>query len=47
MKDLYKAVHGHFKAERYDKNDNLIDTPVDDHNMIMTPARTSMQNWLK
>ena len=42
MKDLYKAIHGHFKAERYDKNDNLIDTPVDDHNMIMTPARTSM-----
>ena len=42
MIDLYNAFHGHFKAERYDKNDNLIDTPVDDHNMIMTPARTSM-----
>ena len=42
MKDLFKGVKGHFKAERLDAFDNVIDTPVDDHNMIMTSARTSM-----
>ena len=42
MKDLFKGVKGHFKAERLDACDNVIDTPVDDHNMIMTSARTSM-----
>lgn len=43
MKDLYNlALRGHFKVERYDSKDNLIDVPVDDHNMIMTNARLSM-----
>ena len=42
MKDLFKGVKGHFKAERLDAFDNVIDTPVDDHNMIMTTARISM-----
>lgn len=35
-------LKGHLKIERLDKNDNVIDVPVDEHNLICTDARISM-----
>lgn len=42
MKSNYFELHGHFHLDIIDKQtDTVLDT-VDDHNMIMTPARKSM-----
>lgn len=35
-------LKGHLKIERLDKNNNVIDTPIDEHNLICSNARISM-----
>ena len=40
--EAFKDLKGHLKIERLDKNDNIIDVPVDEHNLICSNARISM-----
>ena len=42
MKDNFYQIKGHFHMEVIDKITNKVIDMVDDHNMIMTPARKSM-----
>ena len=40
--EAFKDLKGHLKIERLDQNDNIIDVPVDEHNLICSNARISM-----
>ena len=40
--EAFKDLKGHLKIERLDKNNNIIDVPVDEHNLICSNARISM-----